>query len=270
VVVEDPTYPGAVAAFLQAGARLRGVPVDRYGVRVEAVEEALRDRPALVYVQSTLHSPTGVILSESRRRRLAEVVSAARVPLLEDLALADLAWRPAPPPIAAWCPDASVAVVGSLSKLFWGGLRIGWVRANESLAVRFARVKATHDLGSSAVGQVLAERLLRGLSRSGLVSRRRSELGVRYETLVGALARALPEWRWDVPSGGLSLWVQLPTPTAEVFAQAALRCGVAVATAQPLSAGHGRHGDRLRLSFSAPPEVLEEGVRRLAMAWHRM
>ena len=268
VVVEDPTYPGAVAAFGQAGARLRGVAVDRSGVRVDELAAALADRPALVYLQSTLHSPTGVVLSDSRRRKIAALIRDARVPLVEDLALADLAWEPAPPPIASYCTDASVAVVGSLSKLFWGGLRIGWVRAPASLAIRFANVKATQDLGSSAVSQVLAERLLRSLAAPGstYVDRLHIQLRSRYETLTLALTERLPSWTWDRPAGGLSIWVQLPTPTAEAFAQAALRHGVAVATAPALSPST-RHTDRLRLSFSGPPELLEEGVRRLAETW---
>jgi DNA-binding transcriptional MocR family regulator len=268
VVVEDPTYPGAIAAFGQAGARLRGVAVDRSGVRVDELEAALADRPALVYLQSTLHSPTGVVLTESRRRQIAALIREARVPLVEDLALADLAWKPAPPPIAAYCTDASVAVIGSLSKLFWGGLRIGWVRAPAPLAIRFANVKATQDLGSSAVSQVLAERLLASLGTAGstYVDRLRSQLRSRYETLTVALTARLPTWRWDQPSGGLSIWVQLPTPTAEAFAQDALRHGVAVATAPALSPSR-RHTDRLRLSFSGPPDLLEAGVSRLADTW---
>ena len=77
VVVEDPTYPGAIAAFGQAGARLRGVGVDRSGVRVDELAAAIADRPALVYLQSTVHSPTGVVLSESRRRRIAALITDA-------------------------------------------------------------------------------------------------------------------------------------------------------------------------------------------------
>jgi DNA-binding transcriptional MocR family regulator len=269
VVVEDPTYPGAVAAFGQAGAQLRGVSVDRSGVRTDELAAALADRPALVYLQSTLHSPTGAILSDTRRRRIAGLIADARVPLLEDLALADLAWEPAPPPIASYCGDASVAVVGSLSKLFWGGLRLGWVRAPAPLAIRFANVKATQDLGSSAVSQLLAERLLRSLdSPSGAhyVPDLRTQLRSRYETLAAALRTRLPTWTWDPPSGGLSIWVKLPAPNAEAFAQTALRHGVAVATAGALSPST-RHADRLRLSFSGPPAELAEGVTRLATAW---
>ena len=190
------------------------------------------------------------------------------MPLLEDLALADLAWGPAPPPIAAYALDASVAVVGSLSKRYWGGLRLGWVRAPAALAVRFARVKATQDLGSSAVSQILAERLLRAPDREQRAARERlcAELRGRYDTLAAALADQLPDWRWDAPAGGLSIWVQLPTPTAETFAQRALRHGVAVATAPALSPS-GAHPDRLRLSFSGPASELVESVKRLASAW---
>jgi len=268
VVVEDPTYPGAIAAFGQAGARLRGVGVDRSGVRIDELAAALADRPALVYLQSTVHSPTGVVLSRSRRRAIAALIEEARVPLLEDLALADLAWTPAPPPIASFCTDASVAVVGSLSKLFWGGLRVGWVRAPAPLATRFANVKATQDLGSSAVSQVLAERLLHATATTdtGYVDRLNADLRARYRTMALALASGLPGWTWDAPSGGLSIWIRLPAPNAEAFAQAALRHGVAVATAPALSPSNG-HADRLRLSFSGPPALLEEGVRRLADAW---
>jgi DNA-binding transcriptional MocR family regulator len=160
-------------------------------------------------------------------------------------------------------------VVGSLSKLFWGGLRLGWVRAPAPLAIRFANVKATQDLGSSAVSQVLGERLLRSLDNptgAQYVTRLHTQLRSRYETLAAALRTSLPSWTWDPPSGGLSIWVKLPTPTAEAFAQTALRHGVAVATAAALSPST-RHGDRLRLSFSGPPDVLQEGVVRLAAAW---
>jgi DNA-binding transcriptional MocR family regulator len=270
VVVDDPTYPGAVAAFSQAGANLRPVPVDSGGARVDELAGALAEGPSLVYLQSTVHSPTGALMPDARRRAIARLIQQARVPLVEDMALADLAWQPAPVPIAAHCTDASVAVVGSLSKVFWGGLRIGWVRAPRSLATRFARVKATHDLGSAAVSQLLGERLLRLLDagsdrNSDYLTELRTELRHRYDVLAGTLHEHLPTWRWDAPRGGLSIWVRLPQANADAVAQSGLRHGVAVATASALSTS-GAHPDRLRLSFSAPPSVLDEGVRRLAAA----
>lgn len=266
VLVEDPTYPGAVSAFGAAGALLVGVAVDRHGVRPDALRAALAEHPAMVYLQPTLHSPTGVVLAASRRRELADLVADARVPLVEDHALAGLVWGDSPPPITVHQPDHPIAVVGSLSKLFWGGLRVGFVRAPEPVALRFARVKATHDLGSSAISQVLAQRLLEHPEVDGFVSRRNAELRDRYEQLARALRAALPSWTWTEPSGGLSIWVRLPAPVAEPFAQAALRDGVAVATAEALSPT-GASPDHLRLSFSAPAHELTEAVRRLADTW---
>lgn len=266
VVVEDPTYPGALSAFAQAGARVVAVPVDHHGVRPDALRDALGSRPSLGYLQPTLHNPTGAVLSASRRRQIAELLSSARVPLVEDMALADLAWQSPPAPIAALAPDASVAVVGSLNKLFWGGLRVGFVRAPEPLALRFARVRTMQDLGTSVVSQVMAERLLFHLRRSPFRQSQQSELRAWFGALAAALRRGIPEWTWPEPKGGLSMWVKLPGPCAESFAHFALRHGVAVATAQALSSTTA-HADRLRLSFSAPIVELEEGARRLAVAW---
>jgi DNA-binding transcriptional MocR family regulator len=266
VLVEDPTYPGALSAFGAAGARLVGLEVDRQGVRPDALRAALAEHPVLAYLQPTLHSPTGAVLSASRREEVAAVLAEARVPLVEDHALAGLTWERTPPPIAVHRPDHPSAVVGSLSKRFWGGLRVGFVRASEPVALRFARVKATHDLGSSAVAQVLAQRLLEHPDSARFVDARNAELRRRYEVLASALRRELPTWTWPEPSGGLSLWVRLPAPVAEPFAQAALRDGVAVATAEALSPSSA-YPDRIRLSFSAPEPELEEGVARLARTW---
>jgi DNA-binding transcriptional MocR family regulator len=266
VVVDDPTYPGAVSAFTAAGAELTAIPVDADGVQLGPLRAALAGRPALAYLQSTLHSPTGVTLAEGRRASIAALLADARVPLVEDIALAGLAWSPSPPPIAAYAPDQPIAVVGSLSKLLWGGLRLGFVRAPEPVALRFARVKATHDLGSSVVSQILGERMLRSRAWPRRAARRNEELRARYQLLVSLLGQRLPSWRWVVPSGGLSLWVQLPSPVARSFGELALRHGVAVATADAVSSTGG-HADRIRLSFAPPAAELRLGVDRLAAAW---
>jgi DNA-binding transcriptional MocR family regulator len=191
-------------------------------------------------------------------------VTAARIPLVEDAALTDLAWETSPPPVAAWCRDTAVAVVGSFSKLYWDGLRVGFVRASEPVALRFARVKATHDLGTSVVSQLVAERLLR--AEPEFTAWRRLDIRARYEALASALREHLPSWVWSTPAGGLSIWARLPGADATAFAQAALRHGVAVAAQGPCSCS-GEHPDRLRLSFAPPIPDLVEGVRRLATAW---
>jgi len=268
VVVEDPTYPGAIAAFRAAGADVAGVPVDRHGVDIEALADVVADRPALVYLQSAGHNPTGMVMAESRRRAVAGLMAAARVPLVEDVALSGLTWASSPsrrpvPPIVAHIPDHPSAVVGSFSKVFWSGLRVGFARAPRPVAGRLARVKATQDLGSSSAGQTLAARLLDHPDTPRFLATRNAVLRARADHLMAELGRELPTWTWDQPLGGLSLWVRLPIPDAHRFAHAALARGVAVATSEGLSAS-GAHPDRIRLSFAAPEAVLTEAVRRLA------
>ncbi|MCU1369104.1 MAG: GntR family transcriptional regulator [Ilumatobacteraceae bacterium] len=269
VVVDDPTYPGVLSALAAAGAVVRPVPVDRDGIVLAEMEAALADRPALVYLQTGPHSPTGTHLSRHRRAVIARWLVERRVPLIEDVALESVDWSATPPlrPLAAHIPDHPAAVVGSFSKQFWAGLRVGFVRAPGPVAARLVRVKATHDLGSSTVSQAMALALLEHPGHSRALARRNRVLARRADLLVALLAEALPDWRCSAPDGGLSLWVQLPGPVAARFADAALRHGVAVATADGLSVT-GRHRDRLRLTFALPEPDLREAVARLATAWN--
>jgi DNA-binding transcriptional MocR family regulator len=268
VVVDDPTYPGAIAAFQAAGARLVGVAVDRRGPDLEALEAALRARPALVYLQPAVHSPTGVSTSPARRRSLAAVLDAAAVPFVEDRALADLAWGAVEPPLAAAVSGAPSIVVGSLGKRFWGGLRLGFVRAPAPLALRLARIKATQDLGTSAVSQVIAERLLRSATeadRRSLVGRLRSG----YDALAAALHEVAPRWSWPEPTGGLSIWLDLGGPDGEVVAWAARARGLVVAAPGPLSPSRSTRSN-LRLSFAMaadPRDVAARLHRASNVAW---
>jgi DNA-binding transcriptional MocR family regulator len=191
------------------------------------------------------------------------------VPLVEDHALFAVDWSGASPPapIAAHAPEHPIAVVGSYSKRFWGGLRVGFVRAPEPVAARLVRVKATHDLGSSVAAQALALELLDHRGHDRFVARRNAELAGRAALLADLLAAEMPGWRARVPDGGLSLWVRLPQPVAPRLAEVALRHGVAVATADGLAADPAAHRDRLRLTFALPEAHLREAVRRLRAAW---
>jgi DNA-binding transcriptional MocR family regulator len=269
VVVDDPTYPGVLSAFAAAGATIRPVPVDRDGVVLSAMEEALADGPALAYLQSGPHSPTGGRLSAHRRRVIARLLADRRVPLVEDVALTTVDWSGvAPlPPVAAHIPDHPAAVVGSFSKQFWAGLRVGFVRAPAPVAARLVRVKATHDLGSSTVSQAMTLALLDHRGHDRGVVRRNADLARRAARLTDLFADRLPSWRCTAPTGGLSLWVQLPEPVAARFADIALRHGVGVATADGLSARPSLHRNRLRLTFALPEPELRTAVDRLAAAW---
>ncbi|MCB0970798.1 MAG: PLP-dependent aminotransferase family protein, partial [Acidimicrobiales bacterium] len=231
VVVDDPTYPGVLPALAAAGAEVVGVPVDRDGIRLGPLRDALDRGPALAYLQSGPHSPTGGRLSDHRRRAVAAEVVERRIPVVEDVALFALDWSGGRevPPLAAHAPDHPVALVGSYAKRFWSGLRVGFVRAPAPLAERFARVKAVSDLGSSAVGQAMALALLDHPSHEEAVAARNATLAARAELLATLVRQRLDGWEADVPDGGLSLWVRLPRPVAARFAEVVLRHGVAVA-----------------------------------------
>lgn len=266
VILESTTFPGAIDAIAATGARVLTVPVDSQGARVDLLRETAEEHGArLAYLVTTHHNPTGVVMSERRRRDLALLADQLDLTVVDDVTLADL-WldRRPPPPVASFASDSSVITIGSMSKLFWGGLRIGWIRASERTAAALARHKVVADLGSSMLSQAVAARLLPLLPEVGPYRRRQVEAGLA--TLEERLAADLPEWSWERPSGGLTLWVRLPRGDAEGLAQIALRHGVLVLPGNAL-APRGDHRDRIRLPLLRDPETLAEGVRRLASAW---
>ncbi len=225
-----------------------------------------RVRPRFVYLVPVHHNPTGTVLSESRSRRVAELSARYRVPVVEDLALRDLpmSGRPIPAPIASHDPDALVITIGSMSKVFWAGLRVGWIRAPRPIVERLMRLKIVADMGTGILSQAIAAAALPRLAEA--TAERRTGLIERHAILAGALSRRLPEWTWEDPPGGCILWVRLPRGDAREFVQVAQRCGVSTVPGQVLSADGG-HADRLRLPFVAEPAVLEEAARRLELAW---
>jgi len=266
VVVENPTYLGAIDILTGRGARLVPVPVGREGARIDALRDAARRQsPRLLYLMPTFQNPTGVLMPERERRAAARLSQETGIPILEDNTLADLSLGvEPPPPLAAFAPEAPILTVGSLSKLFWGGFRIGWIRASEEMLARIARLKIIADLGGSLLSQLAAVKLL---ARADKVKQmRRRQVRERFERLTQLLSRHLPGWTWIPPSGGLSMWVKLPAGAASEFAQVALRHGVSVVPG-PLASPDGGFDDHLRLPYVLGAEQMEEGVRRLARAW---
>jgi len=286
-LVEDLTYPGAMEAFAATEAQVVGVPIGPAGVDLDALDRMVAQaRPRLVFLVATGHNPTGVTMPALARQRLAELAARWETVVIDDLALAE-SWldEPPPPPLAAYTASASasaarpaprpgpagagsgtgqVLTVGSLSKPAWGGLRIGWVRGPEATMARLVRLRTSQDLATSALSQAAALRLLPHLDE--LTRRRRAEHRRREQAVGDALARLLPEWTFQPPSGGLCLWVRIADGSSLDFAPAAARAGVEIAPG-PLFSPRRADSNYLRLPLSLPPELLVEGVRRLAAAW---
>ncbi|WP_405613925.1 PLP-dependent aminotransferase family protein [Streptomyces sp. NBC_01508] len=266
VVVETPSWPGCLDAFLAAGARPHRVPLDEDGIRLDGLTQALPGA-ALLHVTPTYHNPTGILMSTARRRRIAELAARHRVPVVEDLAYdTRLTDAPDPPPVAAFAPPgADTLTIGSLTKAVWGGLRIGWLRSQNGTVERLARLKALADMGTPILDQALAARLLPRLD--DIKNSRAPALRSGLTRLESRLTDRLPGWTWHRPAGGAALWTRLPGGTdAEIFAQVALRHGVEVVPGSATDPG-GAHDDHIRVPFALAADRIDELVRRLAAAW---
>ncbi|SDT04743.1 aminotransferase-like domain-containing protein [Microlunatus soli] len=260
VLVEAPTYPGALEVFRAGGADL--VPLQ---VGMADLPASIAARPAaLAYLVATHHNPTGRLLGALPGERLARAADVAGMWLIDDRSLGDLVFPGGrtPKPLAAHAER--VITLGSLSKVVWGGLRVGWVRAPRPLINRLTRVRAVHDIGGSVLTQLAAADLVDDLDRLSAETGRR--LKTSHDHLCAALADRLPDWEFEPAVGGQSLWVRLPYGDGDSFAQEAMRHGVAVLPGSGLDISGGGV-DYLRLHFQLSPEVLTDAVRRLATAW---
>jgi DNA-binding transcriptional MocR family regulator len=267
VVTEALTHTGAIDLFTSTGAAIVTVPVSREGADVAAIADRLAEGPRMLYLVPSIHNPVGSVMPARHRRHLAAVLAEhPDVVVISDDTLADT-WRDRrpPPPLASYPGAERVLHTGSLSKLLWPGLRIGWVRGPAAEIRRLARLKALSDLGTSIPSQLLALHLL-ALGEEH-EDRRRALLAARGRHLEGLLARWLPSWSFEPPEGGLCLWVRLPDgASARDLAIRASRQGLAVAPGS-IQSPDGLYADHLRLPYGWPEEVQDEAVVRLARAW---
>ncbi len=265
IAMENPTYIGAIDAFRTTGNRLVPFPVDADGARVDTVGLLAAGSPIrLVYVVPTFQNPTGAVMPVERRRELARLAAEHRFQIVEDLTPDLSIGTDSPPPIASFDPDGRVITVGSLSKLAWGGLRIGWVRASRTDIDRLVAGKIVADHSSSLVTQAIGAHVFERLD--AVAARSRAASTERLAVLTAALRDRLPDWAWTEPKGGLALWVRLPGADAVAFSRLAAGLGVVVRPG-PLASPDGGFGDHIRIAYGTEPDRLVDGVERLATAW---
>jgi DNA-binding transcriptional MocR family regulator len=266
VLVDHPTYPNALDAIRAAGARPVPVALTPDGWDLEMLAATLRQAaPRLAYVIADHHNPTGLTLPDAERDRLVALARATRTPLVVDETLAELVLdedAPAPTPLAA---HDDVIAIGSMSKAYWAGLRIGWIRAAAPLVQRLAQARATIDLSSPVVEQLVATELL--ADPDAVLLPHRAALRARRDALAAALRTTLPGWSFELPRGGLSLWVELDAPRSSALAAVAIQHGVRLA-AGPRFGVDGAFERFLRLPYTLPEPRLAEAVERIALAWH--
>lgn len=266
VLVEEPTFRGAIETLRAARAHIITVPSSPDGIDLPALKaQALRHRPTLIFIQAGGNNPTGGVPSTTERAQITRIAKQVNALLLEDAAVADAVIDyHIPPPLAKH--GGLVATVGSASKSFWGGLRVGWLRVDNELLHTLTAVKGAEDLGTSLVAQVVTARLLKNIDAAR--AERRQVLRDSREFMLGRLSDQLPDWRFHIPQAGASLWVQLPTSYSTTFSQEARRAGVLVLPGPTFSPRDGLE-EHIRLSYAAPLPTLDEGITRLADAWRR-
>lgn len=267
VAVEHPTYPNAIGAVRERGARPVPVPMTPTGVDLDLLESTLKQSaPRVVYLVPDYHNPTGASLDEEGRRRAADLCRRHRAVLVADETLTDLRLDgPALPPIIMSAQAArTVVCVGSSSKSFWAGLRVGWIRAPKELVARLATARVTSDIATALLDQLTLVRLLE--QEDAVLARVRGDLRARRDRLLDLLAERAPWWRADAPPGGMVLWVDLGERASTALAALVERSGLRVAPGTKFSVD-GSFDQYLRLTFSVADDDLDRAVGLLADAW---
>ncbi|MGP4017631.1 aminotransferase-like domain-containing protein [Saccharopolyspora sp. 5N708] len=267
VAVEEPTYLGAVTGFTGWNAVMRGLPMDEEGLVVAALEELIESGvlPKLIYVIPEYQNPSGRVLSESRRRALIEVCRQHGVLIAEDVAYRELRFAGERlPSLWSMAPDC-VVQLGTFSKTFFPGVRMGWAAGPPQVIAQLSVAKQNSDQCAGALGQRLVEAFLRGGHFDDQVSRQRDFYRTRGMAMDAALRRHLPDdVTWTTPTGGFFCWVGIPGVDTEVLAQLARENQVAFVPGAPFFAERVEN-HFARLSFSRATEAeIDEGIARIA------
>lgn len=284
VLVEDPTYMGAVQAFTSYQADYITVPIDDAGMRVDLLEDAIRGGPKFLYVLPNFQNPAGTTLSLERRVRLVELANHYGVPIVEDDPYRQLRYRgehlPSLVKLDAEMHDCdhgqhdftgNVIYTGTFSKILAPGFRIGWIVAPERVVARLVQMKQGTDLHTSTFTQMVAYEVAKDGFLDRHIERIRATYGERREVMLVAMERHFPEEaRWTRPEGGLFLWTTLPEGIdTYAILREALDAKVAYVPGSPFFAnGGGENTLRLNFSFLAP-DPAEEGIRRLGAFFKR-
>lgn len=275
VVVESPAFANALSALRNHGARILEVPVDGDGLDVCEAERVLRathERPRLFFVVPNFQNPTGATLSEERREQLLALAAQYGALVLADDPYGALRFRGEPlPDLATLAVNTGIVSVGTFSKTFLPGLRVGWAIADRATVRRMAAAKQTMDSCTSTFSQRLAVEFHARPVAVHLAALR-ALYAEKQERARVALAAELSGLGigWNDPEGGFYLWVTLPAGrSSRVLLDAALAEGVAFVPGDAFAVA-ADHSHAFRFSYSAPqPERIGEGVRRLRRAYER-
>ncbi len=272
IITEAPSYVGALNSFLSYQPRIHPVPMDEEGIVLEGVREVLAGLASagstakFIYTVPNFHNPAGITLSTERRFGLLELAHEYDCLLVEDNPYGLLRYEGTPRPTLRSLDESRVIYLGTLSKIFSAGMRIGWVAAPHHILDKLLLAKQSADLCTSAFTQMVAHSYFAAEDWRGQVEQLRETYRQRRDAMLTALREHLcGVARWTQPEGGLFVWVTLPSfiKTSEMLA-AAIDARVAYVPGGGFFPYEGGECC-MRLSFSyADVETIEEGITRLA------
>ena len=275
ILVESPTYSGALDLFRALGFKVVGIPVDSQGMQVEELEKLLQQHhPKLIYTIPNFHNPTGTCLNSARRRQLLILADRYNIPILEDDFVGDLRYEGrTQPALKALDPGGRVIYISTFSKMLMPGLRVGFLTAEGPVYDALVNFKRVNDLATSTLVQhaletyVTVGRYQAHLHRSCQIFRKRRDV------MVSAIQHYLPKGvNFDVPQGGLFIWMQLPRDlSSDELLPLAWEEGVEFAPGAAFFPAEPESSSWLRLNFVAQsPVQIEEGMKRLGKAMRRL
>lgn len=271
VGLEKPSYAYSLPLFASAGIRMFPIPVDAQGLLPEEVARLYRrHKIRMVFVTPTYQNPTGTTLTPDRRRRLIDICRELRIPIVEDDAHGALAMEGSPPPpqpvAAIDGAEQQVIYLGTLSKTFAPGLRVGWMTGAKPVIERIAGIREQMDFGISGITQAIAEKVLSTDIWEKNVGRLRRSLTIRRNAMIGALKNSFgDEMAFAIPAGGYHIWGKLqPSVRDQDLLEAAIRHGVVFVP----GIVYGAESGHVRLTYASSSESeITEGVRRFHAAW---
>jgi len=267
IAIEAPAYVGALSAFSAYEPRYLQIDLDDEGMVVERLEEALvrGERPKFVYTVPNFHNPAGVTMSGRRREHLVSLCREAHIPIIEDNPYGLLRFEGAAEPTLRSMDPQNVIYLGTVSKVFSPGVRVGWALAEPGVLQRLVLAKEAADLCGSNLNMLITERYLAGEAWRANLALLVDTYRARRDVMLAALPERFPaDATWTRPAGGFYVWVTLPPYLdARALLAAAVERRVAYVPGTAFYPD-GRGTDKMRLAFCYPTEDrIEEGVKRL-------
>ncbi|RMG73708.1 MAG: PLP-dependent aminotransferase family protein [Chloroflexi bacterium] len=275
IVSENPTYIGMIDIARTRRINLHGLCTDHEGIRLDHLENYLIDNnPKLIYVMPTFQNPTGHVMPLHRRRQLINLANTYNVPILEDAVYHEIRFEGEHiPPLKALDDTGIVIHASGFTKMLLPGIRVGYIITDGQHYNRLVRVKQAADISTSGLHQRIIHYMLARGVLSGQLERNNRELMRRRDAAIAAAKQHFPPGtHLSIPDGGLVIWAELPHvgPTAAELYISAIQQGVAYAIGSVFYT-NGGGAYRMRLNFGAhPPEVIDEGFRRLGRAWREL